>query len=63
MGASVPVDAVNAERVARVEAALVTVTVYVFVVVPSAAVTTVLITLAPTASAPVKAVVPVAPRY
>ena len=40
----------------------VTVTVYV-PVVPSWAVTTVRMTLGPTASAPVKTVVPVAPRY
>jgi hypothetical protein len=63
VGDSVPEDRAKAERVATVEVDLVTVTVYVFVVVPSPAVTTVRITLDPTLKAPVKGVVPVAPRY
>ena len=63
MGESVPPERERAERVATVEVDLVTVTVYVCVVVPSPAVTTVRITLDPTLKAPVKGIVPVAPRY
>ena len=53
----------KADRVASLEPALVTVTVYVAVVVPSWAVTTMRITFAPTLKAPVKLVIPVDPKY
>jgi hypothetical protein len=50
VGDSVPDDRTKLERVATVEAALVTVTVYVFVVAPSWAVTTTLMVFEPTFS-------------
>jgi hypothetical protein len=50
VGDSVPDDRTKLERVATVEAALVTVTVYVFVVAPSCAVTTTLMVFEPTLS-------------
>jgi hypothetical protein len=57
-----PVGGVK-EIVCVILARAVTVTVYVSVVVPSRAVTTVRIIFAPRPRAPVKAVVPVAPKY
>ena len=57
-----PVGGVK-EIVCVILARAVTVTVYVSVVVPSRAVTTVRITFAPILRAPLKAVVPVAPKY
>ena len=62
VGEGVPEERTSAERVASLEIR-VTVTVYVLVVLSSWAVTSVRITLDPTAIAPVKAVVPVAPMY
>ena len=50
VGNSVPEDNVKFERVATVDAALVTVTVYVFVVAPSCAVTTTFMVFDPTFS-------------
>ena len=50
VGDNVPEDKARLERVATAEAALVTVTVYVFVVVPSCAVTTIFTTFDPTFS-------------
>ena len=50
MGDNVPEDKVKLERVAMAEGALVTVTVYVFVVLPSWAVTTTVMVFDPTLS-------------